>query len=64
MLARASKVQARGSARTPSTTPSMASQAAIADAFAAANLAGVTELLATSLLTHHGHNVVTCRREL
>src|SRR5258705_8723170 len=56
MLLAASKVHLRGSLSRPSTTPSCASQAAIAEAFAAANLALVTVPPATSLFTHHGHS--------
>src|SRR6266496_4563794 len=63
-LALASKVHLRGSPRMPSTTPSMASHAAMAEVLAAANFWGVTVPPAMSLLTHQGQSVITCRRVL
>src|SRR5688572_26652708 len=69
-LACASNLQRRGSARRPSVTPSSASHAATAAALAALRLplvmvpAGLAASPVIARLTHHGHSVVSCRREL
>jgi hypothetical protein len=61
-LADASNWQARASPTRPSLTPSCASHAAIAEAFAACIWALVSVKPATSLFTHAGQTVATCRR--
>ena len=63
MLLFASNLHARGSASTPSATPSCASHALTAEAFAAFIFACVNVAVPViSFCTQYGHTVASCRR--